>query len=139
MNSQEFIKKAVKNIKISGFEDGEEIEVKVKKPSLLHIMSYGNIPNPLMETVRKIFEKKLTKSEAESVSKQDEVRIIDVFISGTLVEPTYDEIKEYLTDDQRNEIFTFAVGGLKAVESFRTEQTNAELSTDGEDVPEKTE
>lgn len=139
MKAQDFIKKAVKTIKISGFEEGEEIEVKVKKPSLLHIMSYGNIPNPLMETVKKIFAKKLTKKEAKKVSKQDEVRVIDVFVSGALVEPAYDEVKEYLTDDQRNEIFAFAVGGLKDLESFRTQQADVKPNTDVEDVPEKTE
>lgn len=134
MKSQDFISKAIKTIKISGFEEGEEIEVKVKKPSLMHLISYGKIPNPLMPTVIKIFEGKLTKQEAEKMAHIDELKLIDIFVSGTLIEPAYEEVKEYLTDEQRNEIFTFAIGGLKALDNFRTNETNVEPSANVENI-----
>ena len=50
--------------------------------------------------------------------------VLDIIASETLVEPTYEDIKNVgleLTDEQMMFLFNYSQQGVKALESFRTE------------------
>ena len=53
--------------------------------------------------------------------------VFDAICEAAFVEPTWDELKQnniQLTDDQYTYIFNYTQNGVKALESFRIEQTN---------------
>lgn len=118
--------KAGKEISIPGFfGDGEEINVMLKRPSILSLAAKGIIPNTLMSAAQKVF----TEEVDESVDFGQIGEVMQVVAKAALLEPTYDEFTEAgfeLTDDQISHIFMFVQGGAKALENFRKEQASAE-------------
>lgn len=115
---------AIKDVEIIGFDE-EPIIVKLKTLSLLGLAGSGKIPNSLLGTAMIMFEGKSSnkKSEDDKDNMSDMSKLIDVICMNALVEPSYEEIGDILTDDQKMEIFYYTQGGLKSLESFRKKQT----------------
>ena len=136
--------KAVKAVEILGFEQGEFITLQLKGISMTNLIQSGKIPNSLMGTAIELFEgtKKDKKDEKEKKDYQDKIpesiKMIDIFCENAMVEPEYEEVKEYLTDAQKMEIFTFAQGGVMALENFRKVKAMPKLDTHGNDVSQST-
>lgn len=134
--------KAVKEVEILGFEQGEFITLQLKGISMTNLIQSGKIPNALMGTAIELFEgsKKDKKDEKNYQDKIPEsIKMIDIFCEGAMVEPKYEDVKEYLTDAQKMEIFTFAQGGVMALENFRKNKTMPKLNTHGNDISQSTE
>lgn len=102
---------------------------RLKTISVFSLASQGKIPNSLFTTAIDLFEGKKKSvsgkgNEGEN-SELDEIsKLMDIFIEASMLEPTYSEVKEYLTDEQKYAIFAFAQKGANALKSFRTEQAN---------------
>ena len=63
------------------------------------------------------------------------IKSLQIYCMACLVEPTWEEIKDYITDDQMLAIFYWAIGGVKRLEKFRAERgANDTDNTDGSNV-----
>lgn len=124
INAEQFKSKATRIVEISGFEENDKIEVRIKSMSLLTMMNSGKIPNELLGVVQKLFNeginsKKKKISEKDILSQSDDIKsitmLMDVACKEVLVEPKFEEINDYLTDVQKTEIFNAAQGPVKQV------------------------
>jgi hypothetical protein len=122
---QEIKNKAVREVEITGFDEGEMITLKLRSISLMKLMEKGNIPNALLGTAVELFEQDGNTKNTEKVDpkpKKDMTELsgmIDLICESSMVEPTYSEISEYLTDKQRLEIFHYSQSGVTGLKSFR--------------------
>lgn len=116
---REFRKKATRIIEIDGFEPGEKIAVRIKPASLLNLLMSGKLPNNLLGTVNDLFER-TEKDKPMELFEQDEnkikdiMEIIDLVCEQSLVEPTFEEIKDVITDTQKMQIMAEAQGNVNA-------------------------
>lgn len=119
ISAREFRKKATRIIEIDGFEPGEKIAVRIKPASLLNLMISGKLPNNLLGTVNELFEQK-DNTQAMQLFEQDDnkikdiMQIIDLVCEQSLVEPTFEEIKDVITDAQKMQIMGEAQGNVTA-------------------------
>lgn len=122
-------------VDIQGFEPGEYITVRLKAVSMLALVKTGKIPNALLQEATKLFTG--VKDESGKINEaaildnlcdtDGVMKIIDVIVESAMVEPTYDEVKEFITDAQKMEIFNWTQGGIDSLKSFREEQGNIGL------------
>ena len=129
--------KAVKEVEIVGFEAGETITLKLRRLSIMGLVSKGTIPNALMGVAVELFEGKQASKQAEKDKGKtitDLAGIIDVVCENAMVEPTFAEVGEDLTDEQKMEIFYYAQGGVKDLKSFRAEQGDTEHNSDSQNI-----
>lgn len=118
-------------IELTGWEKDIPFVCKVKRVSMLGLVSLGKIPNPLLGPVMALFDgdkQKINKINAKEMSD-----IIEVFCKNTLLEPSYEQVKEVLTDQQRTELFNYAQGGVVQLEKFRNKRRNTvdNINVDG--------
>ena len=119
ISAREFRKKAARIIEIDGFEPGEKIAVRIKPASLLNLLMSGKLPNNLLGTVNDLFEQ-TNKGKSMELFEQDEnkikdiMEIIDLVCEQSLVEPTFEEIKDVITDTQKMQIMGEAQGNVNA-------------------------
>lgn len=133
---EEFRNQSQPLVDIIGFEPGNYITVRLKRISLMSLVKTGKIPNALLKKATELFtgaKKENGKvDEVQILSNMGELdginEIIDTVCDAAMVEPKFSDVKEYLTDEQKTEIFQWTQGGIKALESFRTEQGNSGLS-----------
>ena len=116
ISAEQFKNKATRIVEISGFEEGDKIEVRIKPVSLTAMMMRGRISNELKTEAFKLFdngrEGKGTEPEsAEEMSMMYE--LIDNVCEECLVEPKFADIKEFMTDGQKIEVFTASQGVVK--------------------------
>ena len=129
-------------VDIQGFEPGEYLTVRLKPVNLLDLVKTGKIPNSLLEEATKLFtgakddsgkidETKILKNigEADGV-----MQIIDTVVESAMVEPTYNEVKEFITQAQKMDIFNWTQGGINALKSFRQEQGDFRLPNNEQGV-----
>lgn len=117
---EQFKQKAFKEVDLPGFEEGEVVTVRLRKVSILSLASSGKIPNSLMGVVNQLFgkagkasEEEVSQTSMEHLSEMS--KLLNIIAESALVEPTYSEIGEYLTDEQKNAIFEFSQSGVKQV------------------------
>lgn len=130
---EEFKSQSQPLVDIVGFEPGQYITVRLKRISLMALCKTGKIPNSLLQKSTELFTGKGKQVDGakviENISELDGInQIIDTVCEAAMVEPRFDDVKDYLTDEQKTEIFQWTQGGVKALESFRTEQGNSGLS-----------
>lgn len=119
ISAREFRKKATRIIEIDGFEPGEKIAVRIKPASLLNLMMNGKLPNNLLGTVNDLFEQDIQSKptqlfEQDNDKIRDIMEIIDLVCEQSLVEPTFEEIKDVITDTQKMQIMAEAQGNVTA-------------------------
>lgn len=134
---EEFRNQSQPLVDIIGFEPGQYITVRLKRISLMALCKSGKIPNSLLQKSTELFtgkkgDKKVDETKViENLGELDGInQIIDTVCEAAMIEPKFEDVKEFLTDEQKTEIFQWTQGGVKALESFRTEQGNSGLSDD---------
>lgn len=121
---EQFKQMAFKEVELPGFEPGETVTVRLRKVSVLGLASSGKIPNSLMGTVNKLFgegRKGATPDQVASSSLEnlgEMASLLDLIAAQAMVEPTFAEVGEYLTDDQKNAIFEYSQSGVKSVAPY---------------------
>lgn len=120
LSAEEIRSRAIKDVEIMGLED-DPIILKLKTLSLLGLVGKGKIPNTLMNTAMEMFQgKSSNKDVADDGNNMVNIsKLMEIICENCLVEPTYEEIGDILTDDQKMEIFYYSQGGVKSLESFR--------------------
>lgn len=114
---EQFKQKCFKEVEIPGFEPGETVTVRLRRVSVLGLASSGRIPNSLQSAVNELFSSGSNSSKQEiatkSMSKMIEMsQLLDIMTKEALVEPSFDEVGEYLTDEQKNAIFEYTQTGI---------------------------
>lgn len=110
-------------VELPPFADGQPFVARLKRPSMIDMVSSGSIPNSLMDKATSLFMEGANSISAEDVETLKGVGdVMEYIFKASFVEPTYDQIKEVgleLTDDQRMFVFNYSQLGVKALESFR--------------------
>jgi hypothetical protein len=136
ISAEEVLEKAVKLIEIPGWEPGEFINVKARRMSLTSLIQNNELPNDLLSIIYKAEtqgEYNPTTDNTENFAKY--INLTETICKNVLVEPTYDEIGEYLTDIQKSAIAAYAQRGVRALENFRIERkSNAPDSDNSQGV-----
>lgn len=111
---------APKDVMLSGWNEGEEVHVKLRRPSLINMATGGQVPNPLIGVVAKL----LTGSQEKigTASEQESSEAMKHIARAALAEPTLKQLEEAgvsLTDQQYMEIYAWVLGGLEGLDRFR--------------------
>lgn len=128
-------------IDIPNFDNSGTIKVRVQRPRLMSMAAQGKIPNHLMSIAIGMITGKKPKKEnmsPEEVIKHT-VDTIELYCRACLVEPSYEEFKDIMTDDQKFAIFSWGIGEVSTLDSFRTNKGNGSSDNNGETLSEKTE
>lgn len=116
-------------VSLPPFNEGEELVVRLKRPSMLSLMKSGKIPNTLVVSANTLFKSGPSAFDTKNEHMMEELfTLLDVICEETFVEPTYKEIKSAgitLTDDQLMFVFGYTQNGVKQLESFRSQSGNA--------------
>lgn len=120
---EQFKNKAMQEVEISGFEPDTTVTVKLKKLSLIGLVSSGKVPNQLMSAVTKLFSGgDMSKAQTKVLNNLSDMdKLLDIVCTEALVEPKYVDIKEYITDAMKMDIFDWSQGGIQELKPFRTE------------------
>lgn len=116
-------------VELPSFIEGEPFYARVRRPSIMSMVTKGDIPNSLMSTALELFYGKMKKESNPDFKKMTEIQ--DLVVKSALLEPTVDELNEIglqLTDEQSLAIFNYTQQGVQALERFRKEQaTNTNI------------
>jgi len=133
---------AVPVVAIPAWDGESEINVRLKRVSLMSLIQAGQLPNELLAIAYKTMGR--AKGEESPAEENDPehmqkfTMLMHEVAKHALVEPTYDEIVEHaapLTDQQLLAIFMYCMSGVNALKSFRTAaRTLAAIGDSGEDV-----
>ena len=110
-------------VKLPDFSEGQPFYVRLRRPSMLSLMSNGKIPNSLVITANRLFNGKGMDDRNEN-SMSEVLQLLEVICESAFVEPSYKELKEagvHLTDQQYMAVFNYTQEGVKALEPFRRE------------------
>ena len=124
-------------IEIPDFEGTGTIKVRVKKPRLMAMAAQGKIPNHLLGIVNNMMFP--SKKEKKEPNIEEIAKIYELYCRACLVEPSYDEIKDIMTDEQMSAIFDWAMGDVKKLDTFHSNKGNGSSNNTSEQVREKTE
>lgn len=121
-----FKSKATRIIEIDGFEPDEKFEIRIKSVSMLGMIAGGKLPNNLLATIDSLFAKGGSKQQVGVVDTSDMsaddlktvMSLIDTICNECMIEPTFKDIGEYMTDNQKSQVMTEAMGGVNALIPF---------------------
>lgn len=123
--------KTTEIIELPAFDDGTPLNVEVRKPNMMQLITSGKIPNTLLSVAMNMFNGKtgeIMVKASDSVGDLKElVGMMNVIAEASLVRPTYKEIKSLgidLTDNQLMGLLMYSQGGIKSLENFRNQQAN---------------
>ena len=145
ITAEQFRNKAVSIISIPGFDKDERFEIKVKKLSLVGLMSSGKIPNSLMSVVKDAFAgiesgASEADNDAAMMDKAGDIgKLLDIVCREAMIEPAFDDIKDVMNDAQKLEIFSFTQGGVEQAKTFPTIEGDTRHTGDVENVSSQTE
>ena len=112
-------------VRFPDFAEGQPFVARVRRPSMLVLAKQGKIPNTLLTAAGELFSKGGAGMDTDNENMLSDVYgICEVIARASLIQPTYDEIKQAgmeLSDDQIMAIFNYTQNGVKALESFREE------------------
>ena len=128
-------------VELSGWTDDAPFVARLRRASLSGMIRAGKIPNPLMAAAQRLYEGGKSKASATFKELIDVQRLV---VSEALVEPSEAVLKDLgldLTEQQVEEIYTYALRGPKVLEQFRalTQNRHADQHGDAEsDTSERT-
>lgn len=128
-------------IEIPDFNNTGTIKVRVQKPRLMLMVAQGKIPNHLLGIASEMLmgKKKISKPKDDLEIIKDSALMMELYCQACLVEPSYEEFKDIMTDEQMMAIFNWAIGEVKQLEKFRPDEGNGSSDNTSEQVSEKTE
>lgn len=140
LNIDQLKELAQPTIEIPGFDKGQTIFVKVKKPSVLKMLASGEMPNHLLGTAQDMVGiKPATPKKKTAVAKEEELErykeitnLLELYCRMCLIEPSFEEFKEIMTDEQKEAIFDWGMGGMADANKFHTAEKVQPDNNDGE-------
>lgn len=113
--------------------DGKPVKIKVQRPRILALAAQGKIPNALLGVATKMISGKGIKQG----DIKEMAQMIELYCRVCMVEPTYDDVRSAISDDQMFTIFSWATSDVSDLGNFRNKQEDGASDNDGEDVPKK--
>ncbi|SCI81350.1 Uncharacterised protein [uncultured Clostridium sp.] len=124
-------------------EGGKPFCVKAKKPNMMQLITTGKIPNSLLSIAMDLFNGKMgelaNKSTKNDKALKEIMSMMNVLTEVCLVEPSVKDIENVnkkrkennleplvLTEEQLLCILTYSQNGVKALESFRSNEQRSE-------------
>ncbi len=108
-------------VELPGFVSGENITVRLRRPSIMAMMADG-IPNPLLGVAAEVFNGGLRSASQSADGLKSTGELMQVYARAALVEPTYEQLEQagvQLTDDQLTAIYSYVLTGVDRLKRFR--------------------
>jgi len=102
-------------VELPPFSNGKPLVARLASPSLLTLCATGVIPNELLSEAQDIYEGK--DMQAGKIKEYSKVMI--AVAEATLIEPKYEDIKDFLNSRQLISIYNYAQAGVRALIPFR--------------------
>ena len=102
-------------VELPPFSNGKPLVARLASPSLLTLCATGVIPNELLSEAQDIYEGK----DMQSGKIKDYGKVMIAVAEATLIEPKYEDIKDYLNSRQLITIYNYAQSGVRALIPFR--------------------
>lgn len=116
-----------------------DIAIKVKRPQLMSMMTQGKIPNQLLSIASQATLGGLKYSSEDETERAKELaEWVSFYCTICMVEPSYEEVKNTITDDQALAIYAWATAPIGVLRSFRDEKKDDTDNRNGEVLSEKT-
>lgn len=127
-------------IDIPDFNGLDTIEIKVRRPRLMSMMTQGKIPNRLLGVASQAVIGNGFKytSEDELEKAKQLAEWVEFYCEVCMVEPKYEEVKDTITDDQALAIYAWAVAPIDVLRSFRNQKEDDTNNRNGKALSEKT-
>ncbi|BDR72221.1 hypothetical protein K144316041_09290 [Clostridium tetani] len=126
-------------ISLPEFVKGIPFNARVKRVSLLSLVSKGVIPNKLLSAAEELFYGKT--SNKGSVDMKSLTDVMFVMAENALIEPSIKDLQEVgleLTDEQIITLFNYTQKGIKEIEGFCEEPEDVKCNNNGGTVQAKT-
>jgi hypothetical protein len=102
-------------VELPPFGNGTPFVARLKTPSILTLCASGAIPNELLQEATDIYEgKDMQEGHIEQYGK-----VLNAVAKAVLVEPKYEEVKDYLSGVQLITIYNYSQSGVSALRPFR--------------------
>ncbi len=138
LNIKQLKEMAYSVIDIPGFDSAKPVKVKVQRPRLFSMAKQGKIPNHLMSIATSMLTGKSKEKKKDGPDIEDVNDMMELYCYACLVEPSYDEFKEIITDDQKAAIFDWGIGRVSSLDSFRTDKEDGTDNNNVKEVQSKT-
>lgn len=133
---QEYAKGTI--IKFPDFNEGQELIVRVRRPSMLGLVKSGKIPNSLLNTANSLFTEGTMGLDEDNENMMSNVfEIIEALCEECFIEPTNAQLKEAgikLTDEQMMFLFSYTQQGVNNLTPIHQEPQDSELLGNGATV-----
>lgn len=145
ISAEQFKNKAVSVIEIPGFDKDETFEIKVRKLSVVGLMSTGKIPNSLMQVVKDAFAgiksaSQKSDDDIQLIDKAGEIsKLLDIVCREAMIEPVFDDVSDVMNDAQKLAVFQFVQGGVEQAKSFPEIPGDSGRTDDVENISSQTE
>lgn len=137
-NIEEMKAMAAPVVAIPNFDNTGTINVRLRRPRLLDMARQGEIPNHLIGIANQMLLGKQNNAKLDDKKSLEQISsIMELYARACLVEPTYEEFKEVITDEQGDAIFAFAMGEVSGLDSFRKDGKDDSNNTNGKKVSKK--
>lgn len=138
-NVAEVRKKLDKPVEFPGWEEDIPFVARVRRTSLSGLVKREELPNDLLPVVARMMGIAEQGGNPLDQAKPEEIKrfltAMHSIAELLLIEPTYDEVGDILTDEQLSAIFLYAQQGLRGLEPFRRQRgTASEGGGDLQDV-----
>ncbi len=141
ITSVEEVKRAATPVvELPPFDNGTPFNARLRKANLFSLMIGGKIPNDLLSVASKAMDKGMDPASFEEMELPELGKLLEVMCAAVLVEPKWEDVKDYLTEEQVNAIMIYGTSGVRALENFRQQSGEfVENSGDSQDVGSNTE
>lgn len=126
-------------VKFPSYQSGQDIYVRMKRPSLLKLIEKGKIPNALLTAANTLFAGDVGQGlEQDEGMLKEILSVIDILAEASFVEPSWKDIIEAgieLTDEQYMFIFNYTQKGVNALTPIGEKPTDPSDNLNVGEVP----
>lgn len=122
-------------VELPAFLDGTPFIARLRRPALLQLAKLGTIPNTLAVAVDDL----IGVNEESKSTMAERAEVLEIIASQSMLEPPYEQAKEYLDNGQYMAIWTFVTAGARALEPFRAFRALLVAGPDGGEVEDEAE
>jgi len=103
-------------VELPAFLDGTPFVARLRRPSILHMVDLGQIPNELSAAVDELMG---GQAQQFRTSIKDRASVLCTVAKAALQEPTYDQVEDVIDSFQLTAIWNYVISGVMALEPFR--------------------
>lgn len=121
LSPDEVAKHAGVLVELPPFPDGTPFVARVRPSGIRRLLYVGKLPNPLLQKYLQSSPDRENVATAGESSPTELIDIMNALCADILVEPRWEDVKEYLTEQQIDAILTYGQVNLGELMSFRGE------------------